>query len=85
MEDCFMINIAEYDKSVFKSEARSATLTAEDGDFSITKDHIPTIAVLKKSGKVVCELGDGSTKEFLINPIDGGFCIFENNVLNIFS
>lgn len=85
MEDCFVINIAEYDKSIFKGEAKSAILTSEDGEFSITKDHIPTIAVLKKNGKVVCELADGNKKEFLINATDGGFCIFEKNTLNIFA
>jgi len=85
MDDCFVINIAEYDKSVFKGEARSALLTSDDGEFSITKNHIPTIALLKKNGKVSLELSDGSKKEFHINPKDGGFCIFEKNTLNIFA
>lgn len=80
--ELFKVNVARYENSIFSGDAQSVTLTGIDGEFILTHDHAPQISLLRKDGKVSIKNNNGEITNLNLN--EGGFCVFQKGVLNIF-
>ena len=65
MEDNFKFEIISPERIFFSDDVKMVTLPSYEGDMSILKNHISTIAYLRP-GKINVQKNDGNFEEFFI-------------------
>ena len=65
MEDNFKFEIISPERIFFSDDVKMVTLPSYEGDMSILKNHISTIAYLRP-GKIKVQKNDGNFEEFFI-------------------